>query len=62
MSSCGADPKATVNGTVTDPVCGMKVNPATAAGMSEYNGKRIFFCGKGCKQKFDADPAKYEQA
>jgi len=37
----------------------MKVDPETAAGTSEYQGKRYFFCGVGCKSSFDADPAKY---
>jgi Cu+-exporting ATPase len=42
-----------------DVVCGMDVNPANAAGKSEYNGKTFYFCSKGCKTKFDADPGKY---
>jgi Cu+-exporting ATPase len=42
-----------------DVICGMQVDPAKAAGKSEYNGKTYYFCSKGCKQKFDADPAKY---
>lgn len=42
-----------------DVVCGMMVEPAKAAGTSEYEGKRYFFCGKGCKAKFDAEPEKY---
>ena len=42
-----------------DVVCGMMVDPAKAAGTSEYDGKTYYFCGKGCKAKFDADPEKY---
>ena len=42
-----------------DVVCGMDVDPAKAAGKSEYNGKTFYFCSKACKTKFDADPAKY---
>jgi Cu+-exporting ATPase len=42
-----------------DVVCGMQVEPAKAAGTSQYAGKTFFFCSKGCKAKFDADPAKY---
>ena len=42
-----------------DVVCGMQVDPATAAGTSEYQGKTYYFCAKSCKVKFDADPAKY---
>jgi P-type Cu+ transporter len=42
-----------------DPVCGMTVDPAHAAGSSEYEGSTIYFCSKHCKTKFDADPAAY---
>ncbi|HEX6087322.1 MAG TPA: heavy metal translocating P-type ATPase [Thermoanaerobaculia bacterium] len=48
-----------MNQLVTDPVCGMKIDPATAAGSSEHNGETIYFCSRGCKTRFDADPAKY---
>ncbi len=43
----------------TDPVCGMKVDPAKAAGDAEYLGKRYFFCSKSCVTKFKANPASY---
>lgn len=42
-----------------DPVCGMKVDPETAAGKSEYKGTTYYFCAPGCKKDFDADPEKY---
>ncbi|MGZ7039886.1 MAG: HAD-IC family P-type ATPase, partial [Thermoanaerobaculia bacterium] len=42
-----------------DPVCGMTVDPERAAGTSIYQGETIYFCNKGCKAKFDADPTKY---
>lgn len=42
-----------------DPVCGMEVDPATAAGKSEYKGQTYYFCAPGCKQAFDKDPEKY---
>ena len=45
---------------VIDPVCGMKVDPATAKGGShQYQGKTYYFCGKGCQAKFAADPERY---
>jgi Cu+-exporting ATPase len=37
----------------------MTIDPAKAAGKSDYNGETIYFCNLGCKAKFDADPAKY---
>src|SRR5260370_32270116 len=42
-----------------DPVCGMKVDPARAAGHVEHNGTTYYFCGKGCVAKFTADPDRY---
>lgn len=44
---------------VTDPVCGMDVDPSTAAGHSEHNGQTYYFCGAGCKKKFDLAPETY---
>lgn len=44
---------------VTDPVCGMKIDPKTAAGKSVYAGKTYYFCSADEKAKFDKDPAKY---
>ncbi|HUR37259.1 MAG TPA: heavy metal translocating P-type ATPase [Terriglobales bacterium] len=45
--------------TVIDPVCGMTINPATAAASSDYQGETYYFCNPGCKTKFDADPQRY---
>jgi P-type Cu+ transporter len=42
-----------------DVVCGMQVDPATAAAKSEYNGKTYYFCSLGCKKKFDANASQY---
>ena len=42
-----------------DVVCGMQVDPAKAAGSSEYNGKTYYFCSKSCKTRFDANPAQF---
>ena len=44
---------------VTDPVCGMQVDPATAAGASEYQGTTYYFCSPGCKRQFDKDPQSF---
>ena len=37
----------------------MQVDPATAKWTSQYGGRTFYFCGKGCKAKFDAEPARY---
>ncbi|HEX4999017.1 MAG TPA: YHS domain-containing protein, partial [Terriglobia bacterium] len=42
-----------------DPVCGMTVNPDTAAGRREHAGQTYYFCCSGCEQKFRADPTRY---
>lgn len=47
---------------VKDPVCGMDVDPKTAAGQSEYNGQTYYFCAPGCKKAFDKEPQKYVKA
>ncbi|WP_218626178.1 heavy metal translocating P-type ATPase [Bradyrhizobium sp. dw_78] len=43
----------------TDPVCGMKVDPATAKHRFSYKGQDYFFCGARCRERFEADPEKF---
>ncbi|NOT59162.1 MAG: YHS domain-containing protein, partial [Acidobacteria bacterium] len=40
----------------TDPVCGMKVNPANAAGQFDYQDTTYYFCNPRCFEKFSRDP------
>ncbi|MGH9549810.1 MAG: YHS domain-containing protein, partial [Terriglobales bacterium] len=47
------------SGRSTDPVCGMSVDPETAAASSEFAGRQYFFCNPRCKEQFLAEPAKY---
>jgi P-type Cu+ transporter len=42
-----------------DPVCGMTVDPATAAGKFDYGGETYYFCHPNCLRKFKADPQGY---
>ncbi|WP_270466179.1 heavy metal translocating P-type ATPase [Bifidobacterium pseudocatenulatum] len=42
-----------------DPVCGMSVDPATAAATREYNGTTYYFCNPGCAAKFEQNPTQY---
>lgn len=46
---------------VKDVVCGMMIDPRTAAATSEYGGQTYYFCARGCKVAFDRDPEKYIQ-
>jgi len=52
-------PFAIVSQPVKDPVCGMTVEPAKAAGSYEYGGKKWYFCNVRCLEKFRNDPQKY---
>ena len=45
--------------TVKDLVCGMDIEPETAAGTSEYSGQTYYFCSPSCKRSFDKEPEKY---
>ncbi len=49
-------------GDAVDPVCGMKVDIATARHVSEHHHQSYYFCSAGCKTKFQANPAKYLDA
>src|SRR6185369_915007 len=42
-----------------DPVCGMTVDPASAAGSHVYAGQTYYFCAKHCLDRFAADPARF---
>ncbi len=42
-----------------DPVCGMEVDEATATETTVHNGKKYYFCAKGCRLDFEDDPEKY---
>jgi len=44
---------------VRDPVCGMTIDPKSAAGKSEYQGQTYYFCSMGCKNAFDKEPQRY---
>ena len=45
--------------TVKDPVCGMDIDPNTAAATEDYQGKTYHFCSTVCHDKFKAEPEKY---
>ncbi|HEX6331625.1 MAG TPA: heavy metal translocating P-type ATPase [Actinomycetota bacterium] len=45
--------------TVRDPVCGMDIDPATAAGTAEHDGTTYYFCSESCRERFVAEPEKF---
>ena len=59
-SSAGAGQAEVV--PVTDPVCGMTVEPATSSGHRGSGADTVYFCSAGCAAAFDADPDRYAAA
>src|SRR5260370_33125232 len=41
-----------------DPVCGMSVDPAKAAGKVQYGGKTYYFCSSRGAERFSKKPEK----
>jgi Cu+-exporting ATPase len=56
---CAHQTKAAPSTSVEDPVCGMDVDPAHAAGSLAHGGETYSFCSRGCLEKFRADPGRY---
>jgi Cu+-exporting ATPase len=44
---------------VTDPVCGMRIDPDDAAATVERDGQTVYFCSEACRDAFVADPDAY---
>jgi YHS domain-containing protein len=44
---------------VQDPVCGMMVDPDTAAARVTHESREFFFCSDECRRAFQADPEVY---
>src|SRR5215475_948183 len=44
---------------VIHPVCVMTVDPASAAGSYEYQGKTYYFCAMHCLHRFEKDPESF---
>jgi YHS domain-containing protein/copper chaperone CopZ len=42
-----------------DPVCGMTVEPSSAAAERVHEGQTFYFCAKGCAERFEKDPKTY---
>src|SRR5271167_2174716 len=42
-----------------DPICGMKVNSATAKHVTAHDGQNFYFCSTSCREKFLAAPQNY---
>lgn len=44
---------------VKDPVCGMMVDTATAAGSARFEGETYYFCSAACEREFGNNPRRY---
>ncbi len=42
-----------------DPVCFMEVDEEDTRFVSEYKGRKFYFCTNFCKKTFEHDPEKY---
>src|SRR6266404_3253075 len=51
-----ADKAATI---AVDPVCGMRVEPATAKHRFAYRGQEYLFCCARCRTRFEAEPENF---
>ena len=45
--------------SITDPICGMTVDPASAAGSATHEGHTYYFCSRHCLETFRAKPGQY---
>ena len=44
---------------VTDPVCGMTVDPLTSTYRATHGGQDFWFCSAGCQAEFEKEPERY---
>jgi Cu+-exporting ATPase len=44
---------------LTDPVCGMDIEPGQAAASETWQGRTFHLCSSQCHGKFMSDPAPY---
>lgn len=62
-SCCAAPANETSKGggsePVTDPVCGMSVDPNITSHHADHDGQTYHFCSQGCRSKFVANPSAY---
>ena len=60
QACCGGEHEAgAATAPAIDPVCGMKVDLATAKHRFSYRDQDFFFCGGRCRERFEAEPEKF---
>ena len=58
-SCCSGHGPAQTDATMVDPVCGMSVDPRTSTHRAEHEGRNYHFCSARCREKFEAEPARW---
>lgn len=53
------DTRGAEAGRYVNPVCGMRVDIATAKHVVEYGGQKVYFCCDCCKAEFERAPERY---
>jgi YHS domain-containing protein len=48
--------------SVLDPVCGMSIDPETAAAHTKFEGRDYYFCSTDCLRAFERSPESYRHA
>jgi len=56
---CATKTESQAGAKVTDPVCGMTVDPATTPHHAQHEGADYHFCSARCREKFIANPVQY---
>jgi xanthine dehydrogenase accessory factor len=57
-----ARPQADLSAFVTDPVCGMAVDVATATWRVVHAAGTAYFCSEGCRERFSREPERFLNA
>jgi len=52
-------PAQSASAMVTDPVCGMRVDPKRAAARADFEGATYYFCSDACRERFEMSPDDY---
>ena len=58
-SETGANVTKTDKQRAKDPVCGMEIDPRSAAGSIIHEEQMFYFCSQRCVEKFQLDPLRY---
>lgn len=60
--AAAAGPAPVVSAEARDPICGMRVDVASARYRSEAWGRTVYFCCRQCQETFDRDPERHRAA